>query len=386
MKHTRTFGILISFCLALSCLAQTAFAAATTNPRPLDKKEVLEAVAPLIEAEKEFYHIDNISVTGETTTVKEDGTIDTTCNIVMDMCLKARSVEELPYGAGMLKELDKQTAEECYLAAASADAQIADPDARLAAQAAPHLRDVAGNIGNQIRLTFTVIINTNPDRTVNQVLGCGDADANGVVRTFPLEGYFPDSAEDMFAQGADTVAELRETVSAADTEPTAMNPMYYRVVARNYAMKYSSEAPASKVCTHGRPNIDISYYNPDYNYHCHVDCANFVSQAIRAGAMPTDSKWDPGSPAWINVVDMKEYFYDTKGYWYLSNYEKCNAGNIIINKSARGGRYHVNMCVLNDTVNRAYAAHNADHSCKSYDRYYWDNYTEFYKFYETSPV
>lgn len=206
MKHTKTWSILLSLCLALLCMAQTAFAAAPqTNPQPLDKSEILEAVSPLIEAEEQYYHINNISVTGETTTVQEDGTIDTTCNIVMDMCLKAQSVEGLPYAAGMLKELGKQTAEECYAAAASADA-------RLAAHAAPQLRDIAENIGNSITLTFTVIINANPDGTVNQVLGCGDADSNGALRTFPLEGYFPDSAEAMFDQGVDAVAEQRHIV------------------------------------------------------------------------------------------------------------------------------------------------------------------------------
>ena len=206
MKHTKTWSILLSFCLALLCMAQTVFAAAPQiNPQPLVKSEILKAVSPQIDAEKEVYTINNISVTGQTAAVQEDGTIDTTCNIVMDMCLKAQSVEELPYAAGMLRELGMQTAEECYVAAASADA-------RLAAHAAPQLRDIAENIGNNITLTFTVIINTNPDGTVNQVLGCGDANSNGVLRTFPLEGYFPDSAEVMFDQGVDAVAEQRHIV------------------------------------------------------------------------------------------------------------------------------------------------------------------------------
>lgn len=211
MKRTKTWSILLSLCLALLCMAQTAFAAAPqANPQPLNTSEILEAVSPLIEAEKKYYHIDNISVTGETIAVKEDGTIDTTCNIVMDMCLKAQSVEELPYAAGMLSELGMQTAEECYAVVASADAQLAD--ARLVARVAPQLRDIAGNIGNNITLTFTVILNTNPDGTVNQVRGCGDTDSNGILRTFPLEEYFPEDAKAMFDQGTAAVAERRHIV------------------------------------------------------------------------------------------------------------------------------------------------------------------------------
>lgn len=81
------------------------------------------------------------------------------------------------------------------------------------------------------------------------------------------------------------------------------------------------------------------------------------------------------------------YFYNTKHYWYVSNYEECNAGNIIINVNAQGVRYHVNMCVLNDTMNRAYAAHNADQCNKSYTRTYWGSEkVEYYNFYITNPV
>lgn len=390
-RNIKKLTAIVSLCLALLCLAQTAFAAAPeATPQILSTSKILEAVSPLIEAEEEFYNINKISVTGEESIVKDDGTVDTICNIVMDMCLKAQSVEELPYVAGMLSELSANTAEECYAVASKASLrateQLTSQETLLTSQLAPQLCDIAENIGNDITLTFTVAINTNPDGTVNQVLGCGDTNSSGSLITFPLEEYFPESAEAMFEQGADAVTEMRQNMRTANAEVMATNPIYYRVKARDYAKKYSSEASSSKVCPHGRTNIDTSYYNDDYTYYCHVDCANFVSQAIRAGGIPTDSTWYPGSYAWVNVGGLREYFYITKDYWYLSNYEKCNAGNIIINVSSSGGRYHVNMCVLNDTVNRAYAAHNADHSNKAYGRYYWSDTVEFYKFYNTNPA
>lgn len=397
MKKAKLLRTIISVCLALLCMVQTTFAVVpeTASPQLLNANEILDAVSPLIEEEAKHYNIRNISVTGESSTVKNDGTVDTICNIVMDMCLKAQSVEELPYAAGMLSELGVNSVEECYAAAANASlnatAQSANQESLLAAQVIPQLSGIAESIGNDITLTFTVIINTDPDRTVNQVLGCGDTDSNGSMVTFPLEAYFPESDEDLFAQGANAVSEMRGNIST--TNAVVLPPdldtgiVYFRNRARDYAKKYSSEAPASKKCEHGNSYIDQSYYNSAYTINCHVDCANFVSQAIHAGGIPTDSLWYPQSYAWVNVGGLRNYFYSTKHYWYVSNYEECTAGNIIINVNAENVRYHVNMCVLNDTVNHAYAAHNADHCNKSYSRTYWGSAkVEYYKFYITNPV
>lgn len=391
MKKTKLFIEIISLCLALACMAQPAFATASTvNTQLLQTSEILDAVAPLIKAESVYYNINSISVTATVSSVNDDGTVDTSCNIVMDMCLKAQTVDELPYVAGMLSEMDVKSVDECYAAADKLSCStITDLDYQntlLAAQVASELNVIADNIGTDMSLTFAVVINTDANGTINQVLGCGDVDNNGALITFPLNEYFPDDASTMFEQGANAVSDMRQNLSTTGAETMATNPTYYRVKARDYAKKYSSEASTSKVCPHGRTRIDTSYYNKAYLYYCHVDCANYVSQAIYAGGIPTDSQWYPGSYAWINVDGLRDYFYLDKAYWYKSTYENCNAGNIIINVDSTGDRYHVNMCVLNDTVNRAYAAHNADHSNKAYSRTYWSDTVEFYKFYNTNPA
>ena len=55
------------------------------------------------------------------------------------------------------------------------------------------------------------------------------------------------------------------------------------------------------------------------------------------------------------------YFYFThNNYWTASDYANCNAGGIIFLKDTSGTRYHVVMCVQNNTVTRLYSAHTQD--------------------------
>lgn len=69
--------------------------------------------------------------------------------------------------------------------------------------------------------------------------------------------------------------------------------------------------------------------NPDYTDYHSNDCANFVSQCIYAGGIPTSSQWKPDSVAWINVIKFYDYML---GKTYISsNISSDNAkkGDII---------------------------------------------------------
>ena len=54
------------------------------------------------------------------------------------------------------------------------------------------------------------------------------------------------------------------------------------------------------------------------------------------------------------------FFFTENNYWTTSNYANCNAGGIIFLKNSSGERYHVVMCVQNDTVTRLFSAHTTD--------------------------
>lgn len=65
------------------------------------------------------------------------------------------------------------------------------------------------------------------------------------------------------------------------------------------------------------------------------------------------------SIAWESCTNM-HFFFTENNYWTTSNYANCNAGGIIFLKNSSGERYHVVMCVQNDTVTRLFSAHTTD--------------------------
>lgn len=395
--------VLRTICIAgfALLLAGVTFASGVSResaPNFLSDGDVMEAAQPLIAAEEEYYNIASVELLNMESFYAEDGTVQADCTLLFHMCLKAQSMEELPYIAGMLDAVGVSTIEDCtgeqvQAACESGVARgilaAADSISNYDEAAAAIVQEIDGysdDFGNMIELAFTIRINHTEDGQVNEVLGLGDGG-----RTFPLEEYFPEDAAVMKQNGQKATALILKRLAAAkpNTDLVTNCPLYYRVRARNYARKYSSEATASQTCPDGVSHINLNKYNPAYAYYCHLDCANYVSQAMRAGQIPTTNGWSVDSYNWRTVTGMRYYFYEAKQYWMRSNYASCNAGGIIINVKEKvdGTKeyYHVNMCVQNDTVNRMYAAHNADHSNKPYSQYYWGSENvEFYVFYRST--
>jgi RNA polymerase sigma-70 factor (ECF subfamily) len=195
----------------------------------------------------------------------------------------------------------------------------------------------------------------------------------------------PQSIEEMRANGE---TQYEEILSVAESEVTlqlnmshattnavtavAATPVYHRVTARNYANAWTSTPTggASKDTTKWRTSNNPNATAPLYPAN-NSDCANYVSQAIFAGGIPkTDTSvsdayhWFASqygcSAAWENVGHMYTFFYTYKGYWSTSSFANCNAGGVIFYKDSSGDRYHVVMCVQNDTVDRKYSAHTTD--------------------------
>lgn len=154
---------------------------------------------------------------------------------------------------------------------------------------------------------------------------------------------------------------------------------YHRVTARDYANAWTSNpTKGSKDTTKWRistnPNATAPFYPANTN-----DCANYVSQAIFAGGIPKTStevsdayhwfasQWGC-SAAWENCTHMHTFF-TSNSYWTASDYANCNAGGVIFLKDgtkSTATRYHVVMCVQNDTVTRTYSAHTSDRKAVAY--------------------
>lgn len=165
--------------------------------------------------------------------------------------------------------------------------------------------------------------------------------------------------------------------SESDSVPPEALEVYQRVRARDYANAWTSNpVRGTKDLTKWNTKENPLVQHPPYVAYPDGDCANFVSQAICAGGIPMTSReksdachWFAGpygcSLAWENCTALYTYF-TAKQYWAPSDLNQCNAGGIIFFKDKSGRRYHVVMCVQNDTVTRTYSAHTHDRRCQVY--------------------
>jgi hypothetical protein len=96
--------------------------------------------------------------------------------------------------------------------------------------------------------------------------------------------------------------------------------VYSESLAATYARNYVRAATAYE-CGVLR---DMTAWNPNYYYQpseC-VDCANYVSQAMRYGGTPTSSTWQPYTDAWMNVDDLQSYMLSQDLGYYARIYRK----------------------------------------------------------------
>lgn len=386
MKKIKFASLLLALALLISALAMTV---AADGNQLITNEQILEAAQPLISAEAEYYNISSVTVQNVAEEANTDGTMNVNCDLVFTMCLKAENVEDLPYVAGLLDGIDMASMTECVEAgqiAVSAATNVAGPsislteEAVVAKQAADFMANVAENIGTSIELTFSVVLNVAADGTVNGIYGLGD---NG---SFPLSDYFPASDTEMYQNGLNHASSIQASASeiAADINAATLI-VYYRVDARNYANLYTSNATTTY--NGSGTYMNPSYYNSAYTFFKDADCANFISQAIRYGGIPINSTWQPYTYAWVNAEGLRAYL-KSSGLVEVSNYTSCNAGGIICCIDSEDGlNDHIVMCVLNDTVNRAYSAHTSDCKAKAYTSSYpnWtDHYAEYLVFKVTS--
>ncbi len=299
-------------------------------------------------------------------------------------------MEELPHIAGLLSTAGYDTIEECRAVAANLEtvAAIADEATRSATatrstvEAAQKLvkeavvavdvmdfvDSVSDTFGKEIDLTFPLMVTFDAQKRILNIQGRSDEDN----RTFALSDFHPQSNAQMYANGVSQAETLIATASSSINE-RAILVFYYRLDARDYANIYTSNA--TSYCSHGKVKMNTAYYNlaadgvspsnysssVGYNYYCHADCANYVSQAIRFGGIPVDSDWKPCEYEWYNVRGLWDYFVNRKQYVSEVNITTCAAGGFIIKYDTSEDSYdHVVMCVLNDTVNRAYSGHTTD--------------------------
>lgn len=119
------------------------------------------------------------------------------------------------------------------------------------------------------------------------------------------------------------------------------------------------------------------YANPgkDSENKYKADCTNFASWALHRGGIPYDSKWKPGTAAWIRVSGLRNWL-DSKGYITQSvHYKNSKLGDIIQYKNKNGIWRH-SVVVTSKTTKYPYvrvSAHSKNVCDKNVSGLYYPN-------------
>lgn len=138
-------------------------------------------------------------------------------------------------------------------------------------------------------------------------------------------------------------------------------------VCLTYAKSVTTPAPVQPVITpvatssfQKAYNYAKTYWNKrntKYNYYSGRNCANFVSQCLVAGGLPTNSTWKNGTYAFVNCTGLKNYFVNNYKVTYKSypSASYIKPGDVIYTDG--GG--HV-MFVMKVSGNTIYASANTN--------------------------
>lgn len=367
-KFKKMMSVTLASCMAASALMMSAGAAntpvdtgtATLAPNVISNTTInqLKATAQnaieqfFRESDKDLYSLVGFRFDdGEVT--QSDGSVQYKTTVTVSERLKAQSVEEMPYIAGYLDELG---ASSYSTMAASDKAELAKSTFGLNQDTA--LTEAQQNvvdtfvqsmdatvemfdeyIGETSDFTYHIKVSApvaEPDNITLTGLDEFDNDVN--INEYELRSY-----DEIYRNGAeDAQAAVQSMMISPAWVATKINNYnsYNRIAARDYAYKYWSS------------------YNPAYTSYKGNggDCANFVSQCIHAGGIPTDATWKADSVSWIRASAVPSYMVN-KGYATKTSYTNATAGSFAYTSSGAG---HAVLVTINDGAKIAYTAHTTD--------------------------
>ncbi|MFR7645674.1 MAG: amidase domain-containing protein [Butyricicoccus sp.] len=367
-KFKKMMSVTLASCMAASALMMSAGAAntpvdtgtATLAPNVISNTTInqLKATAQnaieqfFRESDKDLYSLVGFRFDdGEVT--QSDGSVQYKTTVTVSERLKAQSVEEMPYIAGYLDELG---ASSYSTMAASDKAELAKSTFGLNQDTA--LTEAQQNvvdtfvqsmdatvemfneyIGETSDFTYHIKVSApvaEPDSITLTGLDEFDNDVN--INEYELRSY-----DEIYRNGAeDAQAAVQSMMISPAWVATKINNYnsYNRIAARDYAYKYWSS------------------YNPAYTSYKGNggDCANFVSQCLHAGGIPTDATWKADSVSWIRASAVPSYMMN-KGYATKTSYTNATAGSFAYTSSGAG---HAVLVTINDGAKIAYTAHTTD--------------------------
>jgi RNA polymerase sigma-70 factor (ECF subfamily) len=291
--------------------------------------------------------------------------------VIMETTLKAKSAMDLPMIAGMLDAANLTKYDEVNMVSTINEKnKVTEKEAITAARLIEQMvTDVESCIGKETETYFTFIVAFEKN---DYGIACNKLLVEQGNKFVSADEILPEMRDELYNIGRDTFwGEVANRQKMVGTKAS-----YDRLDARDYVNEYVIHNNNANCWLHGTScGVDQqpSYYNSSYSYYTHNDCANFVSQALKFGGIPTDSNWEPYTSAWINCNYLEDFLVDESLVTSSSNYYAAAGGIFFLGDSS--SLYHVEMIVYNDTVTRKSNCHSNDR----YQRAYGSSYG--YKFY-----
>ena len=359
---------ILALSLAMFASTCTAFAndAEVTILNDNQKEAITSYVQnQIIDSYSEYYTIPEISVEIESADrEKNELVIDVEASFIK--VLKAKSAKDLPYVQGMVEELS----------AMSTQSDIDKANTYIESL----VKDLEENyigVKQEENSCFQVRIPANV-----KGLEMSDKEYKIIFKgednfTATMEDFAPPAAKELKENGKNQIKDVITQENVFRVLSSAQD--YDRIDARNYIKKWT-DACGGCHCSTCDPSISV--YNPAYTSYHMNDCANYVSQAIHAGGISTDSTWAPGTTCWYttgyNGYGLVDYMVDQGIFFGTSLKSKAFAGSIMYFT----GYSHVGMVDQNDTVTMTFCAHTYDRKSCSFKNlsgvvFYvpvWDSY------------
>ena len=410
----RGFALILALTLAATlCIPAFAAEGATESERNIElptDEVLLATVQDNIDAYAEYYFLHSVTVIDKFVSKYENDSYDVDFIIDLETELKYDSAAQLPHVQGMTKSLgiNSEATTTDRLIASLAEDSPTMAIAEMTLETLENKENISSNDGlaavtkekTAVQIATTAIadlVTELEDLYIGEISSTilsfrATFDNQGMPVSVAAVAYdgsaydakllVPPSAEEMEHNGELQLADIVNAAVIAAEEPqmatqaTATKETYHRVTARDYANTWTSTQPTGKKDTSKwRIAANPNAYAPLYPANS-SDCANYVSQAMFAGGIKKSSSdvddehhWFASqygcSRAWESCTNMHSYFTEND-YWTASDFKNCNAGGVIFLKDTDGDRFHVVMCVQNDTVTRKYSAHTTDKKQEAY--------------------
>ncbi len=264
--------------------------------------------------------------------------------LTCETMLKANSATELPYIQGMMSAV----------AAAESTVNITSvARAAVSTQITKKINEIEDNyIGVYTDMSVDVVVEV-PNQNGAPVIFYYDGESTTL---YPINVLSIDDN----AMRQDGIYMAEDMLSNAGNVDVALANIssytYNGSDARYYALDWCENVT---ICCRCQVECDAPYnsanWNPDYVGYSHADCANFVSQCLVDGGLPTDTTWNVGTSAWTGAYALVNYLVNN-GYADSCTFSAACAGDII-----KWNNYpHVGLVTYNDTVVHKYTGHTRD--------------------------